>query len=138
MQFGYCRCSTNETRQVGIRTLHKQDKTKNNNSYRTLPLSSLIADKLKNVKEKQLYIMQRQSNNDIDNNYVFVKDDGSPIKPNYVSQHFPLLLKKIGMPVIRFHDLRHSAATYLLSLGFNMKEVSEWLGHEDITTTMNI
>ena len=72
------------------------------------------------------------------NAYVCVKDDGSLIKPNYVSQHFPLLLKRIGLPVIRFHDLRHSAATYLLSLGFNMKEVSEWLGHGDITTTLNI
>lgn len=80
----------------------------------------------------------RPSNNSIDNDYLCIKEDGSLIKPNYVSQHFPLLLNKIGMPIIRFHDLRHSAATYLLSLGFNMKEVSEWLGHGDITTTLNI
>lgn len=123
---------------VGTRTLYKRDITKNISSHRILPLSSLIADKLKAVKEKRLCNMQQQSKTDINNAYVCVKDDGSLIKPNYVSQHFPLLLKRIGMPVIRFHDLRHSAATYLLSLGFNMKEVSEWLGHGDITTTLNI
>ncbi len=123
---------------VGTRTLYQRDITKNVSSHRTLPLSNMIADKLKFIKEKQLQIMQQHPNYDISNAYVCVKDDGSLIKPNYVSQHFPLLLKKIGMPVIRFHDLRHSAATYLLSLGFNMKEVSEWLGHGDITTTLNI
>jgi len=39
------------------------------------------------------------------------------------------------MPHIRFHDLRHSTASYLLKLGFSLKEISEWLGHSDITTT---
>lgn len=71
-------------------------------------------------------------------NYVNVKFDGTLISPDYVSHHFKLLLEKNDMPIIRFHDLRHSAATYLLSLGFNMKEVSVWLGHGDIQTTMNI
>ena len=40
--------------------------------------------------------------------------------------------------MIRFHDLRHSGATQLLASGYNMKCVSEWLGHCDIHTTMNI
>ncbi|NLP14166.1 MAG: tyrosine-type recombinase/integrase [Clostridium sp.] len=42
------------------------------------------------------------------------------------------------MPHIRFHDLRHSTASFLLKQGFSLKEVSVWLGHPDIQTTTNI
>ena len=45
---------------------------------------------------------------------------------------------KNNLPVIRLHDLRHSAASYLLYLGFSMKEIQMWLGHGDIGTTMNL
>ena len=39
---------------------------------------------------------------------------------------------------IRFHDLRHSTASYLLYLGFSLKDIQVWLGHGDIGTTMNL
>jgi integrase len=48
------------------------------------------------------------------------------------------LLKKSGMPHIRFHDLRHSSANYLKFLGFDLKDIQTWLRHKDIQTTMNI
>jgi integrase len=48
------------------------------------------------------------------------------------------LLKKGGLPAIRFHDLRHSAATILLSLGVHPKVVQELLGHNQISMTMDI
>ena len=41
------------------------------------------------------------------------------------------------MNVIRFHDLRHGCATLLLSQGIDIKDIQEWLGHEDFTTTSN-
>ena len=62
----------------------------------------------------------------------------SHIKTDYVSHHFQLLLKKNGMPKIRFHDLRHSSATYLMHLGFNPKQIQEWVRHADIQTSMNL
>ena len=55
-----------------------------------------------------------------------------------VSDKFPTLLKAAGMPKIRFHELRHSAASNLLSMVFSLKDVQEWLGHSDIKTTANI
>lgn len=42
------------------------------------------------------------------------------------------------MPLIRFHDLRHSSANYLKHLGFDLKDIQVWLRHKDIQTTMNM
>jgi len=49
-----------------------------------------------------------------------------------------MLLKKAGLPDVRFHDLRHSAATLLLSKGVHPKVVQEILGHSEISMTMDI
>ena len=51
---------------------------------------------------------------------------------------FKKLLEEADLPDIRFHDLRHSAATLLLSLGVHSKVVQELLGHTQITMTMDI
>jgi len=69
---------------------------------------------------------------------IFTRADGNIITPNYVTKHFKWLLKQNDLPEIRFHDLRHSSASYLLSLGFGMKEIQAWLGHENISVTMDI
>ncbi len=57
--------------------------------------------------------------------------------PNYVTQTFKKVLRQNNLPDIRFHDLRHSCATMLLSLGFNMKAVQEQLGNTQYATTAN-
>ncbi|WP_220094423.1 tyrosine-type recombinase/integrase [Paenibacillus sp. YN15] len=62
---------------------------------------------------------------------------GNRIKPNFITQHFSLVLKKYGMRHLRFHDLRHSCASLLLANGVSMKEVQEWLDHSDYSTTAN-
>jgi integrase len=51
---------------------------------------------------------------------------------------FKSVLKKAGFPPMRFHDLRHSAATILLSMGIHPKVVQELLGHNQISMTMDI
>ena len=57
--------------------------------------------------------------------------------PNYVTKAFKKVIRENNLPDIRFHDLRHSCATMLLSLGFSMKAVQEQLGHTQYTTTAN-
>ncbi len=63
---------------------------------------------------------------------------GSLYRPNMVSDSFAALLKKHGLRKIRFHDIRHSCASLLWKNGVNLKLIQEWLGHSDISTTMNI
>lgn len=70
--------------------------------------------------------------------YIYVNHVGELIKPGYITQHFPLVLKKNNLKHIRFHDLRHSCASLLYANGVNIKDIQEWLGHSDISTTLNI
>ena len=69
---------------------------------------------------------------------MFTWEDGHPYSPDYVSHTFHKLLKKYDLPHIRFHDLRHTCASMLLSEGYGLKDVQEWLGHSDIKMTANI
>jgi integrase len=51
---------------------------------------------------------------------------------------FKPLLRNAGLPDIRFHDLRHTAATLLLAQGVSVKAVSEQLGHGSVAITMDV
>ncbi len=64
-----------------------------------------------------------------------MNDIGDPIKPNYITQHFDLVLEKNGLRKIRFHDLRHSCASLLLKNGVAMRDIQAWLGHSNYNTT---
>ena len=70
--------------------------------------------------------------------YICVDAIGEIIKPNYVTDHFKVVLKEEGLKPVRFHDLRHSCASLLLANGVPMKMIQDWLGHSDIGTTANI
>lgn len=122
------------------RKIEGKDRTKNKSSYRTLPLFDDIANMLLDVKEKQQAFKKAfgTSYNKKYLNYVFVKPDGNIVRPDYVTQHFSMLLDKNNMRHIRFHDLRHSCASLLLVKGIPMKSIQEWLGHSNFSTTANL
>ena len=63
---------------------------------------------------------------------------GERLRPNFLSTGFTLLLESNGLRKIRIHDLRHSCASLLLANGVTMKQIQEWLGHSDFSTTANI
>ncbi|SCL17881.1 tyrosine-type recombinase/integrase [Micromonospora inyonensis] len=70
-----------------------------------------------------------------DTGLFFVRPDGRPWHPNAVTQRFRKLIRKAGLPPIRLHDLRHSAATLALDAGVDIKVVSVQLGHSTTTLT---
>ncbi len=70
-------------------------------------------------------------------NLVFTNDFGDFISVDKLLRHFHALLEKAGLPRMRFHDLRHSAATILLTMGVHPKVVQELLGHSTIAMTMD-
>ena len=124
----------------GKRVLVAADTTKTKSSLRTLPLVPFVRERLLALKEEQKEnrrLCGRSYNREY-LDYVCVNEIGDLIKPHYVTESFPKLLKAIGMRQIRFHDLRHSCASLLLANGVPMKQIQEWLGHSDFSTTANI
>ncbi len=69
---------------------------------------------------------------------MFCTLHGRHLNPNHVVEEFKKLLTRAGLPGIRFHDLRHSAATLLLSLVVHPKVVQELLGYTQISMTMDV
>lgn len=74
----------------------------------------------------------------IDSNLVICQENGKPYHPDAFSNKWKRFIKKHGIRKIRFHDIRHTNATTLISEGVDMKTIQSRLGHSDISTTMNI
>ncbi|WP_203453795.1 tyrosine-type recombinase/integrase [Jiangella aurantiaca] len=74
----------------------------------------------------------------MDSGRVFTYEDGSALKPGYVSDNFERLSAAAQLPPVRFHDLRHGSATMLLAAGVDMKVVSEILGHASSAFTADV
>ncbi|MFC0532105.1 tyrosine-type recombinase/integrase [Phytohabitans kaempferiae] len=70
-----------------------------------------------------------------DTGLFFVQPNGQPWHPETVTGRFEQLVRGVGLPPIRLHDLRHCAATYLKAAGADLKDVQETLGHSSITIT---
>ena len=124
----------------GKRVLVASDTTKTKSSMRTLPLVPFMRERLLTLKEEQQEDRRLCGRSYIKEylEYVCVNEIGDLIKPHYVTTAFPDLLKANGMRHIRYHDLRHSCASLLLANGVPMKQIQEWLGHSDFSTTANI
>ena len=73
-----------------------------------------------------------------DGGFVFTTGIGTTIDPRGVGLDFRRILAKAGLPAIRFHDLRHSAATIALLLNVHPKVVSEMLGHGKVSVTLDL
>ena len=91
---------------------------KTKNAYRTLPLAEDTIDILKEQRKKFG-----------SSPWVFPSPTGGPISPDSVLHMLHRVLKRAGLPRVRFHDLRHTFATLALQNGVDIKTVSGMLGH---------
>ncbi len=116
------------------------DTTKTKSSMRTLPLVPVFKELLlmKQAEQEEYKRLCGRSYNKEYLNYVCVNQLGVRMNSHYLSTAFPKFLEQHGMRKIRFHDLRHSCASLMLSNGVAMKQIQEWLGHSDFSTTANI
>jgi integrase len=69
---------------------------------------------------------------------VFTAEDGAPIHADTVATVFDRLVRQAGVPVIRFHDLRHTHASLPLAAGVPVKDVSERIGHASAAMTLDV
>ncbi|AIQ13855.1 tyrosine-type recombinase/integrase [Paenibacillus durus] len=123
----------------GEQMVVEKDRAKNKASHRTLPLVPAFEDLLLRIREqqKQDQTLYKSSYCKEFQDYVYLDKLGQRIKAGYITQHFTMLLAKQNLRRIRFHDLRHSCASLLLANGVSMKEIQEWLGHSNFSTTAN-
>ena len=91
---------------------------KTKNAYRTLPLA-----------EDTIGVLEAQRKKTGDSPWVFPSPTGGPISPDSVLHMLHRVLKRAGLPRVRFHDLRHTFATLALQNGVDVKTVSGMLGH---------
>ena len=110
-------------------------------SRRSVKLTGKAIEALKSHLERQLAEIDRVgslwSPGDADG-LIFASETGEPLDRRAVTKSkFKPLLKRAGLLEIRFHDLRHTCATLLLTRNVNPKIVSEMLGHSSITITLD-
>lgn len=117
-----------------------KNRTKTKSSFRSLPLipqvKQILLDAKKQQKKNQKLCGKQYNKEYLE--YVCVDSMGDLIYPDRVNRGFAETIKKLDMPHIRFHDLRHSCASLLLANGISLKEIQLWLGHSNFATTANI
>lgn len=129
-----------EYRDNGKKKVEPVEEMKNKSSRRTLPLPDPVVEMLQVQKEhREVYRKMFQGSYNAQYlDYVCVNQLGELLRPSYVTDHFRELLEKYGLRHIRFHDLRHTFASLLINQDVPLINVSNFLGHSDLSTTANI
>jgi integrase len=108
-------------------------------SRRSVRLTPTAVEALKRHSARQADEMTKASDLYEDHGLVFASLVGTPLSQHNLTRSFKAVLKRAGLPpTVRFHDLRHTCATLLLSQGYNGKFVQELLGHATIAITLDI
>jgi len=126
-------------RVVKMLTIEEKKGTKSGRSVvRTFPILEDVREVLLKLKQKEAENRRIFGKSYHNSDYIFTWQDGRLYRPDYITRGFQRVLKRNGLKVIRFHDLRHSTASILYDKGWELKDIQEWLGHADIETTGNI
>lgn len=124
----------------GKKILVEGPSLKSKSSFRTLPLVPGFRKKLLEILEEQKHYQKLcgKGYNKQGVSFIYTDQLGNRVNPQYLSKEFPKFLDKNGLRRIRFHDLRHSAASLLLASGVSLKQIQEWLGHSNFSITADV
>jgi integrase len=114
---------------------------KTRSSYAWIALSDRVVAALVRQRERQRVQrlqLSRATGGDEEGDLVFARRDGRPLRPEYVLRHFRQLTAAAGLPRIRVHDLRHFAATTMLSSQVPLAMASKTMRHSTLSTTTEI
>lgn len=109
----------------------EEERTKTERSDRVIALMDFTVPYLQTLKDSQ-------STAGVKLDKVCCWKDGSNVSPEYVTRIIPKLSESCGLPRVGAHDMRRTAASLLIANGATPQQAQEFLGHEDIATTMNI
>ena len=119
--------------QAGTEILEKSPKS--DSGLRDISIGGKLATLLSEAKMQYFVDMAEPGFRDL--GYVIHKHNGTPYRPDSMTQKWNRFLKMHNLRYIRLHDLRHTHATLLLQSGVNVKTVQDRLGHSDVTITLN-
>jgi integrase len=104
---------------------------------RTVAMGATVAAELRAHRLAQVQALFSIGVRLTDDSFVVTQADGSPVQPNTLTHNWVIECAKIGLPRIRFHDMRHTHATHLLASGVHPKVASERLGHSKVGLTLD-
>lgn len=110
---------------------------KSSAGIRSISISDEIVEELMKQRKRIEHEKELAGELYIDNDLVCCTNIGKPVFPDTLTHLMRAKIKTLGLPKIRFHDLRHTAASLLLALGYHPKVVSEILGHASVTITLD-
>ncbi len=105
---------------------------------RSIPLDPLLVQRLKALRARQAAERLAAGSAYEETDYLFTDELGRRYHPDHFSARFEKLVETTGLPRIRLHDTRHTAASIMLANGVPVKVVSEILGHSSPTITLSI
>src|SRR5262249_33868920 len=120
-----------------VRATLRITEPKSARSRRTVRMPGLLVSALKTHRTRQLEERLAAGPAWEDCGFVFASPVGTALDQRNVTREFRALLAAANLPAVRFHDLRHTAATLLLAQGVDPRTIMETLGHSQISLTMN-
>lgn len=120
-----------------VRTTLNTTEPKSVRSRRTIRMPNVAVQALKAHRKRQLEDRLAAGGDWEDTGLVFTSPIGTPLDPRNVTREFRAIVASAKLPPVRFHDLRHTAATLLLAQGVDARTIMETLGHSQISLTLN-